>query len=305
MWSEIRRHPKALAISIGLHILFITLLVIGFRMMPRDVGNPNQRVIQAETVTPQALKAMQQPSPAEQQREAEAKRKAEAAALAAKRQAEEQAKQQAALEAQRKAEAAAKQQAALEAKRQAEEKAKQQAALEAKRKAEAVAKQQAALEAKRKAEAVAKQKAALEAKRKAEAEAKRKAEAEARQKAALAAELKQAQQQAQQALQAEQAAAAAKARQVQENAYVNAIKARIQQAWLRPPDEPPGQTAEIHVTQTPGGFVTKVTLVRCSGSPAFCRSVEAAVWKAEPLPQPKDPALFQRDLTFFFEPDQS
>jgi colicin import membrane protein len=281
MWSEIRRHPKALAISIGLHILFITLLVIGFRMMPRDVGNPNQRVIQAETVTPQALKAMQQPSPAEQQREAEAKRKAEAAALAAKRQAEEQAKQQAALEAQRKAEAAAKQQAALEAKRQAEEKAKQQAALEAKRKAEAVAKQQAALEA------------------------KRKAEAEARQKAALAAELKQAQQQAQQALQAEQAAAAAKARQVQENAYVNAIKARIQQAWLRPPDEPPGQTAEIHVTQTPGGFVTKVTLVRCSGSPAFCRSVEAAVWKAEPLPQPKDPALFQRDLTFFFEPDQS
>ena len=45
-----------------------------------------------------------------------------------------------------------------------------------------------------------------------------------------------------------------------------------------------------------------MTIEQASGNTAFDKSVETAVWKSSPLPQPKDPALFDRDVRFVFKP---
>jgi colicin import membrane protein len=56
------------------------------------------------------------------------------------------------------------------------------------------------------------------------------------------------------------------------------------------------------VEQIPGGEVTGIEVVRSSGNHAFDRSVEAAIRKASPLPQPKDPSVFARVINFEFDP---
>jgi colicin import membrane protein len=43
---------------------------------------------------------------------------------------------------------------------------------------------------------------------------------------------------------------------------------------------------------------------RCNGDEAVRRAVEAAVYKASPLPEPDNPAIFQRDLRITFKPEQ-
>ena len=40
-----------------------------------------------------------------------------------------------------------------------------------------------------------------------------------------------------------------------------------------------------------------------SGNVAFDRSVEEAVLRSSPLPVPKDPSLFDRNVVITFEPD--
>ena len=81
------------------------------------------------------------------------------------------------------------------------------------------------------------------------------------------------------------------------------ITARIQRAWLRPPSARPGIACVLHVTQVPGGAVTNVSIGSCNGDQAVRESIEAAVYRASPLPPPSDPALFQRDLEITFRPD--
>ena len=62
---------------------------------------------------------------------------------------------------------------------------------------------------------------------------------------------------------------------------------------------------EVHVLQGPGGIILDVTFGACGGSTATYRaSIENAVYKAEPLPKPEDPSLFERELTFLFNPTQ-
>ncbi|VAX00785.1 hypothetical protein MNBD_GAMMA19-1108, partial [hydrothermal vent metagenome] len=51
-----------------------------------------------------------------------------------------------------------------------------------------------------------------------------------------------------------------------------------------------------------GGEVVNVTVTQCVGDDVFRRSVEAAVYKASPLPRPSDPALFERQILFNFKP---
>jgi colicin import membrane protein len=41
---------------------------------------------------------------------------------------------------------------------------------------------------------------------------------------------------------------------------------------------------------------------RCNGDEAVKQSLEAAVLRASPLPNPPDPALFERNLVINFEP---
>jgi colicin import membrane protein len=57
------------------------------------------------------------------------------------------------------------------------------------------------------------------------------------------------------------------------------------------------------VTQLPGGTVVKVQVGRCNGDDSVRQSIEAAVYKASPLPLPSDPALFERILVVTFRPE--
>jgi colicin import membrane protein len=162
-----------------------------------------------------------------------------------------------------------------QAQRQAEEKRKQR---EAQEKADAERK---AAEAKRLAE----QKRAEAAQR--EADDKARAESEAELKNSLAAE--------EHANQLRSSGALV--------SWVGQITARIQRAWLRPPSARQGIQCVLHITQAPGGAVLSARIESCNGDQAVRESIEAAAYRASPLPPPPDPSLFERDLEVTFRPD--
>ncbi|HEY2276561.1 MAG TPA: cell envelope integrity protein TolA [Steroidobacteraceae bacterium] len=81
------------------------------------------------------------------------------------------------------------------------------------------------------------------------------------------------------------------------------IAAKITRAWLRPPTAKAGINCMLNVTQVPGGEVTQVSIGECNGDQAVRESIQAAVYRASPLPPPPDPALFDRNLTIRFKPD--
>ena len=81
------------------------------------------------------------------------------------------------------------------------------------------------------------------------------------------------------------------------------IAAKINRAWLRPPTARSGIQCMLLVTQVPGGEVTQVRIGECNGDQAVRESIEAAVYRASPLPPPPDPALFDRNLRINFKPD--
>lgn len=81
------------------------------------------------------------------------------------------------------------------------------------------------------------------------------------------------------------------------------IAAKITRAWLRPPTAKAGIDCMLNVTQVPGGEVTQVSIGQCNGDPAVRESIEAAVYRASPLPPPPDPSLFDRNLKIEFKPD--
>lgn len=176
------------------------------------------------------------------------------------------------------AEAAAhEQQAAQE--RAAQQRAAEQEAAQAKR-----------LEAQRSAEA----RAAQERKAKEAALAQQRAAAEA-QEASEREDLKR-------SLAAEEHARAVRAGPALAN-WQAQITAKIERAWLRPPTARPGIQCVLNVTQVPGGEVTEVSIGECNGDQAVRESIEAAVYRASPLPPPPDPSLFDRNLRIIFKPD--
>jgi colicin import membrane protein len=85
--------------------------------------------------------------------------------------------------------------------------------------------------------------------------------------------------------------------------YAAQITARIERAWIRPPGARPGLECEVRVTQVPGGAVVGARVTRCNGDDAVRESIEAAVYRASPLPQPADAALFERNLVVTFRPE--
>ncbi len=86
--------------------------------------------------------------------------------------------------------------------------------------------------------------------------------------------------------------------------YVYAIQQRIQRNWIEPPSARAGLECVVNVRQLPGGEVVGATIGRCNGDDAVKRSIEAAVFKASPLPEPEDPRLFERNLRITFKPEQ-
>jgi colicin import membrane protein len=86
--------------------------------------------------------------------------------------------------------------------------------------------------------------------------------------------------------------------------YIFAIQQKIQRNWVRPPSAQPGIECVALVRQLPGGEVVGVTIDRCNGDAAVQRSIEAAIYKASPLPQPQNSALFDRNLRITVKPEQ-
>jgi colicin import membrane protein len=86
--------------------------------------------------------------------------------------------------------------------------------------------------------------------------------------------------------------------------YIARLQARIQNAWIRPPSARVGLDCLVEVTQIPGGEVTNAQVTQCNGDAVTRQSIENAVYRASPLPNPPDPALFSRTFALHFHPDQ-
>jgi colicin import membrane protein len=175
-----------------------------------------------------------------------------------------------------------------EDKRIADEKA------DADRKEQAEAERKAAADAAKKQEAdrkLAEQKKQDDLKR--QAEEKRKAE-EAKQEADRQAEL-------QRSLEAEEKRNALLSSGAMAS-WIQQITARITRAWIRPQSARAGIDCTLLVTQVPGGEVVSVRVTSCNGDQAVRESIEAAAYRASPLPPPPDPAMFDRNLEIRFRP---
>jgi colicin import membrane protein len=259
----------------------IQAVAVDARQLDAELQRKQQLEEQKRRAEQDKLKQLEEQKEAERKRVEAQKRQAEL-----KRKQEQEAKRKAEAEKKRQSELALKKKAEAEKKRK-EEEARKQAEAEKKRKEEEVRKQ-AEAEKKRKEE---------EARKQAEAEQKRKQE-EARKKA---------EQELQARLAAEQAREAAQrqsAMQRMVDEYVLYIQEKVQRSWIRPPSSGSELSCTVEVRLIPSGEVIDAQIVRSSGNPAFDRSVEAAVFKASPLPVPPDPDVMEqfRSLRFEFKP---
>ena len=291
------------ASSFALHAVLIGLLAVGWWRFTPPRPPAQTLAIEATVLTElPAQPAAAQPAAAPEPSPAPPDPAAEAAAEAAEREqalAHQQAEQRE-QEAQRAREA--EQRRAEQESRTADTQRKLEAQKEAQRAAEAQKKAEAAAkaEAQKKADAAAKAEAAAraEAQKKAEAAAK----AEAQQKAARDAQARE-QADLRARLAAEERVNAARSG-AQAQQYAALIRARVERAWIRPPSAQAGLDCEVHVTQVTGGTVTGVQIARCNGDAAVRESIEAAVYRASPLPVPENPDLFERNLVFNFRPNE-
>ncbi|MGE0188927.1 MAG: TonB C-terminal domain-containing protein [Steroidobacteraceae bacterium] len=129
-----------------------------------------------------------------------------------------------------------------------------------------------------------------------DAELKRQADADAKAQKALEAELS-----------ARMAAEEGRAAAVNSgllNQYVALIQQKVMRNWNKPSTAKSGLECEVNVTQAAGGTVLSVSIGRCNGDQAVRTSIEAAVQRASPLPNPPDPRLFERNLLFIFKPTE-
>lgn len=289
----VREHLRPLAGSAALHLLLIALIggmalrwttsqppvqlaiegvVVDAKDLPRSVRE-NRAIREPRTEPtpePKPKPVPPPPDPAAEALKAERERAAEQQKQAEARRVQE------AEQARERAEAAER-----DAERQQDAKAKAAAA-------KAAAERSAA-------EKAAKDKAAHE---KAEKAAAAKAAAdEARERAAREAEMRR-------ALAAEEEESAAAARAGVQDEYRALLAQAIERSWIRPPSARAGLACTLYVTQVPGGAVTDVRLGTCNGDEAVRESIVNAVYRASPLPPPRDPRAFERRLEIVFRPKE-
>lgn len=289
----VQEHLRPLVGSTGLHVILIVLLV-GAAVQWRSEQPPVELAIEGyvadlppEQSTPKARATP--PAPAPEPVEAEPMPPEPVIEPPPERRAEEIAAAERAVQAEKAAQAERE-------KRQADERAREQAAADQARAEEAERKRAAEVEARRKAaEEESRRKAeAAEAKRKAaeqaqaEREAKARAEREAELQRSLAAE--------------EESAALARSGVIDE--YRRLLEQTIQRSWIRPPSARAGLECTLYVTQAPGGTVIDVKLGPCNGDQATRESITNAVFRASPLPAPRDPRAFERRLEILFKPTE-
>jgi colicin import membrane protein len=87
-------------------------------------------------------------------------------------------------------------------------------------------------------------------------------------------------------------------------AYQFALQQKVLRNWARPASARAGLDCLVSVRQSATGDVISADVVSCNGDAAVERSIEAAVYKATPLPLPDNPVLFDPNLRFRFIPEQ-
>jgi colicin import membrane protein len=201
-----------------------------------------------------------------------------------------QAKQKEAEAARARAEAESKEKARAQAERQqaVEREAREKTQAQQKRQSEADAKRKAAEEAEQKKAAEAEAKRKKEEDTRAAHEAKVRSDREADLKRQLAAE--------------EEGAAVARSGVVDE--YRALLSQAIERSWIRPPSARAGLECTLFVTQATGGTVVDVKLGTCNGDQSVRESIVNAVYRASPLPAPRDPRAFERKLEIVFKPTE-
>ena len=299
----VREHLRPLAGSAALHLLLIAVIG-GMALRWTTSQPPVQLAIEGVVVDAKDLprsvrenRAIREPrsEPVPEPRPKPVPPPPDPAAEALKAERERAAEQQQQAEARREREAEQARERAEAAERDAkrEQAAKSKAAAE-KAAAEKAAAEKAAAE-KSAADKAAKDKAAREKAEKAAA-AKVAAE-EARERAAREAEVRR-------ALEAEEAESAAAARAGVQDEYRALLAQAIERSWIRPPSARAGLACTLYVTQVPGGAVTDVRLGACNGDEAVRESIVNAVYRASPLPPPRDPRAFERRLEIVFRPKE-
>ena len=84
------------------------------------------------------------------------------------------------------------------------------------------------------------------------------------------------------------------------SAYIFKIQQAITRHWVQPMTAEEGLDCVVKVQQLPGGVVKNVSFGSCNGDATVRRSIELAVQKASPLPLPRDPSVFDRNLELKF-----
>jgi colicin import membrane protein len=291
--SQIKNHPLIFALSIGLHVLLVVVLIFN---MDNSVAPKMPEAKKVDTVKAVIIDASVVEREKQKLIRAEKNKKNKQVAhknkldREAKKAREKRKKEEQRLAKLKRDEKKRKQAVAKKDKADKQKKKQELARLEA---------QQKELEQKRRDE---QQKlAAIENKRKAEeaAELKKKqaAEAEVRRKAQEA-EMRQ------QMLEEEKRLAIqSKENQKLLAQYIYQIQKKVEINWNAPASMTSGWSCEIMVEQNRFGEVQKVRTKQCSGSDAFKSTVERAVRKASPLPEAPNNDVFEKKLNFIFRPD--
>ncbi len=309
MFPRLTRYRRALALSIVFHLVVIAAILLNFHLS----GRPNlvkqselAKTVKAEIVDRQQLEAQidrkKKEQEARQERELEKQKRAKDAKKREadkKRKQVEEKKRKIAQEKKKQAEA----KRIAEAKTQAEQKKKQQEALKKQqevKKQEELKKQLAAEKQKKLAEEKRKreEKIAKEAEQKRLEAERLKQEADKRRLAEE--DQKRRQQELNEKLKAEESQRRLNSLR---EAYILAIKQKIERNWRQPQGITEMPDCEVRVIQGPGGIILDVSFGACQGGAKTYRSsIENAVFKAEPLPKPGDPSLFERELIIQFNP---
>ena len=98
---------------------------------------------------------------------------------------------------------------------------------------------------------------------------------------------------------AQQQAAQAQAKEKEIDKYTQAIRDRIKRFIVRPPNLQGNPEVELDIVLLPNGEVLDVRTRVSSGQPAWDNAVERAIRRAQPLPVPGDPDLFNRNFREF------
>ena len=85
--------------------------------------------------------------------------------------------------------------------------------------------------------------------------------------------------------------------------YEQMIRNSVEQHWKKPPTSIIGGECVLKIRQNEEGTILNVNFIRCEGDKLFVRSVEEAVWKADPFPAPPSSEVFDSEIEFTFRRD--